>query len=166
MCITCLHHHRCLTAYSPCLQFGRAIPAPLADDAESSSFSSRISAAFRLKRWAAAYDLLLGMRVAGESPKLGALQRWVRDCDLKGGEADTIFSAAPALVGPDGAESTVQSSLSLPLPLSPTPNPNPSLCWLLLDAVMRAYGSSTNAAPRLSRRPRVAGPVPPSDASS
>ena len=60
-----------------CRRDGR--PPPPAEDA---SLSGRVSAAFRNRDWAAALALLRQMAAQGDVPKLGAMQRWVRDCDL------------------------------------------------------------------------------------
>lgn len=49
---------------------------------EDRSFSGRISNAFHAHDWGAALRLLHEMSRSGEVLKLGALQRWVRDCDL------------------------------------------------------------------------------------
>lgn len=51
--------------------------------ATSASYSQRISSAFRANNWHLALKELHAMRVDGtEKPKLGTIQRWVRDCDL------------------------------------------------------------------------------------
>jgi hypothetical protein len=46
-----------------------------------STLSGRISDALTDGRWADALAALAEMRARGQVPKLGALQRWVRDCD-------------------------------------------------------------------------------------
>lgn len=46
------------------------------------SFSGRISNAFRARDWASALKLLREMSLSDEILRLGALQRWVRDCDI------------------------------------------------------------------------------------
>lgn len=46
-----------------------------------SSPTSRVSSALADGRWADAKSALADMRVRGIRPKLGALQRWVRECD-------------------------------------------------------------------------------------
>eukprot|EP01117_Protostelium_nocturnum_P018002 TRINITY_DN7423_c0_g1_i1.p1 TRINITY_DN7423_c0_g1~~TRINITY_DN7423_c0_g1_i1.p1 ORF type:complete len:522 (+),score=178.22 TRINITY_DN7423_c0_g1_i1:116-1567(+) len=51
---------------------------------------SRISCALSDGRWTDALVLLSEMRIRGESPKLGALQRWVRDCDAASGRDGTF----------------------------------------------------------------------------
>lgn len=45
-------------------------------------YTGRISAHFIAEEWEQALCELEAMRVAGQSPKLGALQRWVRDADF------------------------------------------------------------------------------------
>jgi hypothetical protein len=45
------------------------------------TLSGRISDALTDGRWADALSALAEMRSKGQVPKLGALQRWVRDCD-------------------------------------------------------------------------------------
>ena len=46
------------------------------------SASARVSNAFRSRDWPLVLSLLDGMAARGESARLGAMQRWVRDCDL------------------------------------------------------------------------------------
>lgn len=48
---------------------------------KGSTLSGRISDALTDGRWADALLALAEMRSKGQVPKLGALQRWVRDCD-------------------------------------------------------------------------------------
>lgn len=45
-------------------------------------FSGRISAHFLANAWFPALQELNAMRIANQAPKLGSLQRWVRDADL------------------------------------------------------------------------------------
>ncbi|RYH14667.1 hypothetical protein EON65_33255 [archaeon] len=45
-------------------------------------FSSRISAHFLANAWFEALQELNAMRIARQTPKLGSLQRWIRDADL------------------------------------------------------------------------------------
>jgi hypothetical protein len=45
-------------------------------------FSGRISTHFQLEEWTLALEVLEEMRLAKQAPKLGALQRWVREADL------------------------------------------------------------------------------------
>ncbi|KZP05214.1 hypothetical protein FIBSPDRAFT_766202, partial [Athelia psychrophila] len=45
------------------------------------SLTSRVSSALTGQRWTDAKVLLAEMRIRGQRPKLGALQRWTRDCD-------------------------------------------------------------------------------------
>ncbi|GAA5875964.1 hypothetical protein JCM8547_000666 [Rhodosporidiobolus lusitaniae] len=60
------------------------------------SLTSRISAAISQQRHTDALVLLAEMRIRKQSPKLGALQRWVRDCDAASrsdgsfGDVDTL----------------------------------------------------------------------------
>jgi hypothetical protein len=59
-----------------------AAHAVLADGgAGGGSPTARVSVALADGRWADARALLAEMRVRGQRPKLGALQRWVRECD-------------------------------------------------------------------------------------
>jgi hypothetical protein len=46
-----------------------------------SSLTSRISSALAQHRWVDAKVLLAEMRIRKQRPKLGALQRWTRECD-------------------------------------------------------------------------------------
>ncbi|KIM74773.1 hypothetical protein PILCRDRAFT_14091, partial [Piloderma croceum F 1598] len=46
-----------------------------------SSLTSRISSALSGNRWTDAKVLLAEMRIRKQRPKLGALQRWTRECD-------------------------------------------------------------------------------------
>ncbi|KAJ3106646.1 hypothetical protein HK100_003705 [Physocladia obscura] len=46
-----------------------------------SSLAGQVSDAISDQRWADAMDTLAEMRTTKQFPKLGALQRWVRDCD-------------------------------------------------------------------------------------
>eukprot|EP00596_Hydrurales_sp_CCMP1899_P000668 CAMPEP_0119033850 /NCGR_PEP_ID=MMETSP1177-20130426/914_1 /TAXON_ID=2985 /ORGANISM="Ochromonas sp, Strain CCMP1899" /LENGTH=520 /DNA_ID=CAMNT_0006990919 /DNA_START=129 /DNA_END=1691 /DNA_ORIENTATION=+ len=48
----------------------------------SQSYSARISSAFRSKNWTLSLKELYAMYHSDETPKLGALQRWVRECDF------------------------------------------------------------------------------------
>jgi len=48
------------------------------------SLSGKVSDALRDKQYDIAIDLLASMRQRSEVPRLGALQRWVRDCDAVG----------------------------------------------------------------------------------
>ncbi|OZJ04572.1 hypothetical protein BZG36_02757 [Bifiguratus adelaidae] len=48
---------------------------------QGTTLSGRISDALTDGRWADALGALTEMRARGQVPKLGALQRWVRDCD-------------------------------------------------------------------------------------
>ncbi|CAM0138080.1 hypothetical protein VKS41_001303 [Umbelopsis sp. WA50703] len=55
--------------------------AAFAVTGKGSTLSGRISDALTDGRWADALIALAEMRSKGQVPKLGALQRWVRDCD-------------------------------------------------------------------------------------
>lgn len=46
------------------------------------SFSGRITSHFIAREWEDALQLLREMRLNGSTPKLGSLQRWIRDADL------------------------------------------------------------------------------------
>ncbi|PRP79240.1 hypothetical protein PROFUN_13033 [Planoprotostelium fungivorum] len=63
-----------------------------ANSGTGSSLTSRVSNALTDGRWTDALVLLSEMRIRGDSPKLGALQRWVRDCDAASG-TDGSFKA-------------------------------------------------------------------------
>ena len=73
--------------------FPSALHSPLThapstpQDALKGSFTARISEELQGARWEAALLTLQEMRERGEVPKLGAVQRWVRECDAKGGDA-------------------------------------------------------------------------------
>ncbi|KAI9106082.1 hypothetical protein DFS34DRAFT_602171 [Phlyctochytrium arcticum] len=58
----------------------------LAGVGNGTSLSGRISDALTDGRWNDALSALAEMRERGQTPKLGALQRWVRDCDAVGSE--------------------------------------------------------------------------------
>ncbi|PWO00292.1 hypothetical protein FA09DRAFT_327752 [Tilletiopsis washingtonensis] len=51
----------------------------------STSLPSRISSALGSGRWLDARVALVEMRLRGQKPRLGALQRWVRECDAAAG---------------------------------------------------------------------------------
>jgi hypothetical protein len=55
----------------------------------SSKFTFAVSAAMRDKNWLAALQALQAMACYNKVPKLGAIQRWVRDADQAGDEAVT-----------------------------------------------------------------------------
>eukprot|EP00053_Salpingoeca_punica_P017180 m.164556 g.164556 ORF g.164556 m.164556 type:complete len:687 (+) comp17139_c0_seq1:31-2091(+) len=62
--------------------------------AEQLSLSSRISAAFRCHEWEHVVVLLRALAQSDERPRLGAMQRWVRSCDMidRRGTADEDIS--------------------------------------------------------------------------
>eukprot|EP01034_Spumella_vulgaris_P001466 gene1466-1939_t len=64
--------------------------------AHQGGFTGRISAHFIAQEWNEALDLLEAMRVAKQSPKLGALQRWTREADLA--PADLRFPLIDAVL--------------------------------------------------------------------
>ncbi|KAJ3347245.1 hypothetical protein HDU91_006828 [Kappamyces sp. JEL0680] len=74
-----------------------------------SSLSNRVGAALKDERWSDALVLLAEMREQGQTPKLGCLQRWTRDCDAASSDTanplmlrvlDSILRTAdPSLVG-------------------------------------------------------------------
>lgn len=70
---------------------------------KEASLSGRISTAFRRRDWGEALTLLRLMEMGTEEqPKLGALQRWVRDCDLAISPPQLPSSSSPAaLAGED-----------------------------------------------------------------
>ena len=82
----------------------------------STSLASRISSALTDGRWLDARIALSEMRLRAQRPRLGALQRWVRECDAA--------SAAVAL-GPD-AEQDGQDG-----------GAEPNEVWLVLEAILR-----------------------------
>jgi hypothetical protein len=53
----------------------------------ASAWTAAVSAALEQRQWQEAVRLLELMRKAGKAPKLGAIQRWVRDADAAGDEA-------------------------------------------------------------------------------
>lgn len=55
--------------------------APLNSGSSSSKFTAAVSAALQEKRWLDAVTVLEAMQQYGKVPKLGAVQRWVRDAD-------------------------------------------------------------------------------------
>jgi hypothetical protein len=75
---------------------GEAAPAP-ASAAAASAFVSRVSAALSEGRLADALATLARMREMRVVPKLGAVQRWVRDCDAASVSAGSAASAGNAL---------------------------------------------------------------------
>lgn len=58
--------------------------APLNAGSSSSKFTAAVSAALQDKRWQEAVIVLEAMQQFGKVPKLGAVQRWVRDADQVG----------------------------------------------------------------------------------
>jgi hypothetical protein len=55
--------------------------APLNSGSSSSKFTAAVSAALQDKRWLDAVTVLEAMQKCGKVPRLGAVQRWVRDAD-------------------------------------------------------------------------------------
>jgi hypothetical protein len=58
--------------------------APLNSGSSSSKFTAAVSAALQDKKWSDAVAVLEAMQQYGKVPKLGAVQRWVRDADQVG----------------------------------------------------------------------------------
>lgn len=148
--------------------------APVAD--ESHSLSGRISLAFRHRDWCRALTLLREMALGarqGERPKLGAIQRWVRDCDLATQVGDAGIS--PGQGGVDGAAAAGEGGV---LPASaglgytsgsggePLAKDGYNTALLLLDAVMRAGGETLMAAKQSQGAPAMHGPGPQGAGSS
>jgi hypothetical protein len=113
-------------------QFNLDIKKLQADFADR-SYSAQVSTAFRDKDWANVLKLLVEMRIKGEPPKLGALQRWVRDCDVavirQSGSVDNTNNVSnhDNNNGSNSGELDYESNLA----------------WLLLDAVMRVFSHRT-----------------------
>eukprot|EP00759_Apiculatamorpha_spiralis_P012002 PhF_6_TR19100/c0_g1_i1/m.28098 len=84
----------------------RAAVYPLVQ-VQAGHYTARISDALSDSRWADALMTLAAMRRSGEIPKLGAVQRWVRDVDAAGQNDETallvldavIRTAAPEQIG-------------------------------------------------------------------
>ena len=87
----------------------------------TTSLSNQITDAFRNRSWSLALSLLRTMRYStrkDDMPKLGALQRWVRDCDV-----------ANRLNNNDNSSSSYTSNSNY--------DDNTNISILLLDAVLR-----------------------------
>lgn len=69
------------TLGEPLLAFSRCPDGRRADEGLGTSLSSRISAALQDYRFTDALILLFEMHTRRLPPKLGSLQRWVRECD-------------------------------------------------------------------------------------
>ena len=117
----------------------------LASSSSSSSqgLSSKVSDAFRRREWSTVLRLLQQMEAISEVPKLGSLQRWVRDCDqaaqtehnrLHQKEEEEVGDSN-LVGGNDGPQATDESSYSSPCE-DRSRGSNTAL--LLLDAIMRA----------------------------
>ena len=52
--------------------------------------SNTIHQSFRLRNWKSALDGLYRLALSSEVPKLGALQRWVRDCNVAYEETGSV----------------------------------------------------------------------------
>ncbi|KAF9046772.1 hypothetical protein BJ165DRAFT_1474174 [Panaeolus papilionaceus] len=92
-----------------------------------SSLSSRISSALVDQRHVDALVLLSEMSLRGQMPKLGALQRWVRECDavlspgMKLEDRDMVWqvldmilrTTQPELIAEDGGESSNSGSVKI-----------------------------------------------------
>ena len=59
---------------------------------------ARVSEALSDGRWDDAIAILQQMQLAGERPKLGAAQRWVRDCDATGDDDTQVLRALDAVM--------------------------------------------------------------------
>jgi len=137
---------------------------------EERGLPRRASLALRARDWPAALDALRALAASRERPRLGAMQRWVRDCDLArgggGGGSDggdgapgTAVRALPggadaARAGEDGEGEDEEEDEGGAAPKAAAPArgaagalvPGPGLALLLLDAVMRAGAPSASAA--------------------
>jgi hypothetical protein len=126
---------------------GRAAPD------HPAGLSGSISCAFRDRNWPAALRMLREMAVSNERPRLGALQRWVRDCDLvlhDGGPGQGHFGEGPAAGEGEGA------GAAAPTPAQGagmTSEDRADLALRLLDAVMRAGRSKEARTPQAPTLP-------------
>jgi len=75
----------------------RAVLYPLVTSAVGGNYVARVSDALSDSRWADAIGSLAMMRRHGEVPKLGAVQRWVRDVDAAGLD-DTALRVLDAIL--------------------------------------------------------------------
>lgn len=74
--------HELINSQNPLIKKIRKLLYELVDVKEQkTTLSNRISIALKEKRWTDAKYLLQQMRDKDQVPKLGCLQRWVRDCD-------------------------------------------------------------------------------------
>jgi hypothetical protein len=120
--------------------------------------SSKVSDAFRRHEWSTVIRLLRQMEATSEVPKLGSMQRWVRDCDLAAQservssqvlqnqnhkeERDDEDENNKVVGGNDGLQVSNESSYSSPCTERSRGN---NTALLLLDAIMRAnIGKSVN----------------------
>lgn len=69
---------------------------PLNSGSSSSKFTAAVSAALQDKKWLDAVTGLEAMQQYGKVPRLGAVQRWVRDADQVGA-ACTLFQTGQAV---------------------------------------------------------------------
>ena len=99
-----------------------------------SSFSNRISSHLRCGQWKLALKLLNEMFDSDEIPKLGSLQRWVRECDVDGYVISKTKTGDPQEESSRSVE-TVATAIGLKL-LERNVYANP-LSRQLLYAVMR-----------------------------
>lgn len=79
----------------------------LRPNSSCSKYTYAISAALHKSDWLAALQILEAMTACGKLPKLGAIQRWVRDADQAGCEAVTarLIDAICRSTMPPGAKS-------------------------------------------------------------
>lgn len=145
---------------------GKPVPAH-----DQLGLSSRISSAFRNRDWPLALSLLRRMAQSDERPKLGAIQRWVRDCDLAtqpaplvpvstmasdptddaadGGADGPQLQAAAPKSQPAGSEATAAAAAAVDASYSTSEgaaSDGGNTALLLLDAVMRAGAGRQSAA--------------------
>lgn len=93
------------------------------------NLSFLVSQALQARDWGAAVAHLRAMRAARRAPKLGAVQRWVRDADAAGSEevaARVICAVLRAAEAGDAAAggSGAAGAAKAPPPLPPLPPPN------------------------------------------
>eukprot|EP01130_Rhizamoeba_saxonica_P018230 TRINITY_DN9056_c0_g1_i1.p1 TRINITY_DN9056_c0_g1~~TRINITY_DN9056_c0_g1_i1.p1 ORF type:complete len:477 (-),score=106.42 TRINITY_DN9056_c0_g1_i1:44-1474(-) len=65
---------------------------------EKSGLSNLITEALRNKNWIEAKKHMDMMRVTNEVPKIGAVQRWVRDCDAVGDDSPSMLRTLDAVI--------------------------------------------------------------------
>ena len=121
-------------------------------DAAHESLVARTTRAFRARDWPRALSLLRDVAASGKSPRLGTLQRWVRDADLArsgddrgqsvGGYGDGGGTDSES-DGADGrAAEAAAARASVPSGEGGA-GATSSISLLLLDAVLRAADASS-----------------------